>query len=127
LTGKPGQRRFSQANRIALTSSCRCYNSSRDDFAYCLRLASVVKLFERSRVSLADYGNPLGSKDPGLYERVVLHWGAHPPHCLSLILADGWPKGHGQAWSKLLSWPVFCGQNCSPWAFDLWFFMKNGI
>jgi hypothetical protein len=38
--GKPGQRGFSQANRIALTSSCHCYNSSRDDFAHYLRLAS---------------------------------------------------------------------------------------
>jgi hypothetical protein len=40
------ERGFQQANGITLTESCRCNNSSGDNFAHHVRLADVLKLFD---------------------------------------------------------------------------------
>jgi hypothetical protein len=48
-----------QADRVTLTNTCRCYNSSSDNFTDDLRLAGVPKRFAGGLKSFAHHGNHL--------------------------------------------------------------------
>src|SRR5262245_32179766 len=78
--GQPGRRSVSfarrlskrgcpQASWVTLTGSCRCNNSSGDDFARHLRLASLVKLVAGRLESFAHRRDHLGLERAGSYER----------------------------------------------------------
>ena len=78
FAGPLSKRGCAQANRVTLANSCRCNNSSGDDFARHSRLARLVKFFARGVESFTHHRNHFRFESSGLYEWTNWH-GRYPP------------------------------------------------